>query len=77
MVCVAAAVVAYSAAHSFRQGVQVAYQLFDALAGEIVVAFERGVEFGDVGGVMLAVVNFHGLRINVRLQRVMRVGEIG
>ena len=55
----------------------VAYQLSDTLAGEIVVAFERGVEFGDVGGVMLAVVNFHGLRINMRLQRVMRVGEIG
>ena len=77
MVCVTAAVVAYSAAHGFWQGVQVAYQLSDTLAGEIVVAFERGVEFGDVGGVMLAVVNFHGLRINMRLQRVMRVGEIG
>ena len=48
-----------------------------ARPGEIVVAFERGVELGDVSGVMLAVVDFHGLRINMRLQRVMRVGEIG
>ena len=41
------------------------------------MAFERGVELGDVSSVVLAVVDFHGLRINMRLQRIMRVGEFG
>ena len=40
-------------------------------------AFERGVELRDVAVVVLAVVNLHRLRIDVRRQGVVSVGQVG
>ena len=37
------------------------------------MAFESLVEVGDVRVVMLVVVNFHGLRVNVRFECVKRI----
>ena len=45
-------------------------------AAAFAVTLERGIQVGDVGCVMLTMVNFHGLRINVGFQRVVRVREI-
>src|SRR5512139_1283489 len=39
------------------------------------MAFESLVEIGDIGPVVLVVVNLHRLRVNVRLERVERVRE--
>ena len=40
---------------------------------EVGVAFESFIQVGDVGVVMLVVMDFHGLRVDVRLERVERI----
>ena len=40
-------------------------------------ALERGVEVGHVGGVVLAVVDLHRARVDVRLEGIVCVGKIG
>ena len=47
------------------------------MLAEIGVAFDRGVEIVDVGRVVLVVVNLHRLRVDVRLERVIGVGQRG
>jgi len=37
------------------------------------VAGEGFVDIGHIGGVVLAVVNLHGLRVNVRFKRILGV----
>ena len=56
---------------------QTGQHFLERLRGEIRRLRQRRVEPGDVGGVVLAVVDFHGLRIDVRLQRVERIGQAG
>ena len=46
-----------------------AQQIFDALIEQLGMLGERVVEVGDVGLVMLAVMDLHRLRIDVRLER--------
>jgi hypothetical protein len=48
----------------------------DGLVGEV-GAFERGVGLGDVGGVVLAVVDLHGLGVDVGLEGVGAYGRSG
>ena len=73
---VAATVVAHRATDVLRHGVQIAHQVLNGFALKLSVAGDGVVELGDVGVVMLAVVDFHGLCINVRLQRIVRVREV-
>ena len=72
MISVAAAVVAHNGANVFGNGVQIANQIFHRLFLEI-SAFDRLVEVVNVGLVMLGVMDFHRTRINVRLQRIIRI----
>ena len=54
----------------------VAAQVFDALLGEA-FAFERGVEVRHVGAVMLVVMDLHRLGVDVGLQGIVRVRQVG
>ena len=47
-----------------------------ALALQVGVALEGGVEVVDVSVVVLVVVDPHRLRVDVRLQRVIGVGQV-
>ena len=73
MISVAAAVVAHDGANVFRNGVQIADQIFDRFFFQIGLAFDRLVEVVDVSLVMLGVMDFHRPRIDVRLQRIIRI----
>ena len=76
VVRVTARVVAQRAANVLGHGVEIADQVFHALAREVVVPFEGGVGLGDVSGVVFAMVNFHGLGVDVRLQRIGGVRQV-
>ena len=39
--------------------------------------FQRGIEVGDIGTVVLVVMDLHGLRVDVRLQRAEVIRERG
>ena len=73
----AAAVVAHGGADRLGQRVEVLDQLLDRLALQLGELLERGVEVVDVGLVVLAVMNLHRLRVDVRLERVERVRQGG
>jgi hypothetical protein len=77
VVGVAAAVVADGGADAFGQRVQVLDQVLDALRLQVRVRLEGGIEVVDVGLVVLAVVDLHRLRVDVRLERVERVRQAG
>ena len=66
-----AAVVADCASDIAGNRVQIADQLFDGLGFERRVTGDGVVEFGDIGVVVFAVVNLHGLVVDVRRQSVM------
>jgi hypothetical protein len=51
--------------------------LVQALALQRRVGLDRLVEIVDIGLVMLVVVELHGLRVDVRLQRIVGVGQRG
>src|SRR2546421_194235 len=65
----AAAVVADGGTDVVGNRVEAAQQLLQAPLSELGVLGQRIVEIRDVGLVMFAVVDLHGLRVNVRLQR--------
>ena len=69
VVGVASAVVADRSANVFRDIGQAAYQIVYRLGGQIGMAGQGGVQVGDVGLVMLVVVDLHGFRIDKRLER--------
>src|SRR5262245_32845075 len=73
----AAAVVAHRGANVFRDRIDAAAQLVDALRVELRMFFERGVQVGDVCLVMLPVMNLHRLRVDVRLERGEVVRKLG
>ena len=58
-----------------HDGAVVGQQFLDGLAGQIRRRFQRLVQIGDVGVVMLAVMNLHGHLVDVWLQRIGRVGQ--
>jgi hypothetical protein len=72
---VAAAVVADRPAHRLGQRVDVGEELLERPVGELGGLLERRVQVGDVRLVVLAVVDLHGLRVDVRLEHVGRVGK--
>ena len=51
-------------------------QFFDGFTGEV-SAFDGRIQLGGVSGVVLAVVNFHGARVDVRLEGVVGVWKCG
>ena len=69
--------VAHGALDRVRHLVEVAEQVLDAHRRELVAAFERSVQVGDVGSVVLVVVYLHRPRVDVGLECVERVGQIG
>src|SRR5690606_1548203 len=76
MVGVATGVVAQRAALVFGQRVEVGNDLLGALVGPL-GAFKRGVGIVDIGLVVLGVVDFHRLRVDVGLERVVGVRQFG
>jgi hypothetical protein len=75
VVPVAAAVVADRAADGFRHGGNAFAKFLNALAREIRSGFERLVQIGNVRGVVLAVVDLHGLRVDVGFESVRSVRQ--
>ena len=56
-------------ANVFGDRVQVADEVIHRFGGQFRVLGQRGIDVGDVGLVMLVVVQLHGLRIDERLER--------
>ena len=75
MVQVAAAVVPHGGANGLRHLADLREQLLDREFLEFGMAFERLVEVGDISRVVLVVVDLHGLRVDVWLERVVRIWE--
>ena len=53
------------------------HQVVEALGVQLGMLVERGVQIRHVGLVVLAVVNLHGLRVDVRFERRVVVGQRG
>jgi hypothetical protein len=68
-------VVAHGGTNTLGHRAEVAEELLEAPGGEGVLALEGGVQVGDVGGVVLVVVDPHRLLVDVRLQRVVFIGQ--
>ena len=66
-----------ASADRFRHRADALAKIVDALRREVGVVLQRVVEVRDVGVVMLAVMDFHRLRIDVRLEGVGCVGKCG
>ena len=77
MVPVTAAVVAHRRADVFGNAVDAAAEILDALALQVGMLLERGVQIGDVRLMMLPVMNLHRLRVDVRFERGEVVRELG
>ena len=75
VVHVSAAIIANDAANVFRQRGQIADQLFRALASQFRVFLNCTVQLGNVSRMVLVMVQVHGLIVNVRLQRVVLIGQ--
>ena len=71
----AAAVVPDRRPDPLRQCIQIGDQGFDGLALMIRMILECGVEIVDVGRMMLAMVNLHGLGVDMRFQCTMVVWQ--
>ena len=71
-----AGVVAYRRPLVLRELLEVREHLLDGRVGRV-GALERLVRVVDVGLVVLVVVDLHRLRVDVRLERVERVREVG
>ena len=65
----AAAVVAHGAADILRNVSQAADEIVDRLGGQVRMVGQRGVDVGDVGLVVLVVMELHGLGVDKRLER--------
>ena len=72
-----AAVVADDVANGFRHAGQSTHQIFDRLGGQIRMGFERLVDVVDVSLMVLAVMDQHGRGVDVRLQRIMGIRQVG
>ncbi len=71
---VAAAVVAHDGADVLGHGAQVFHELLGAFALEL-GPFDGVVQLGDVGRVVLVVMDLHRFRVDVRLERVIGIWE--
>ena len=72
---VAAAVVADDAADVFGDGVEVVDEVIGRFGGQIGVVGQRAVDVGDVGLVVLVVVQLHGRCVDKGLERGVVVGK--
>ena len=70
------AVVAYGPTDIFRQGIKVSHQFLNALAGQFIMPFKRGIQLGNISGMVFVMVNFHRLRVDMGLERIIRVRKI-
>ena len=75
MIGVSTAIVAHNGPDIFRHIVQVANQVLNRFFLEIGLIFERVIYIRDVGLVMFGIMNFHRPRVDVRLERVVWVGQ--
>ena len=69
----AAGVVTNCGADVLGDGLEIFQQVFERLGLQIGVAVESLVQVGDVGAVVLVVVNLHSLGVNVGFECVKRV----
>lgn len=74
MIGMAATLIDYRWTQVFRQLLDAGDQLLHRPVGEL-RAFDCRIEVVDVRLVMLGVVDFHGLRIDVRLERIVGVRQ--
>ena len=77
VVDVAAAVVLDDVADVFGDGVEVLDEVFGGFLAEVGVLFDGAVEVGDVGLVVLVVVELHGRFVDVGLEGGVIVGQRG
>ena len=77
VVDVAAAVVLDDLAHVFGDGAEVLDQVLGRLRAEFGVLLDRAVQVGDVGLVVLVVVQLHGRFVDVGLEGGVVVGKRG
>src|SRR2546427_13310784 len=75
MICMTTAVVANNIADVLRDRIHVADQLLDAFRFQIRLAGDRFVQIRDVSLMMLAVMNLHRLRVDVRFERIVWIRE--
>ena len=73
MVPMTAAVVADRSANRIGNSVQVTQELVDGFCFEFRISGDGLVEVGDIGGVVFAMVDFHGSRVDVRFERVLGI----
>src|SRR5690606_8932285 len=74
---VPAAVVPHRGADRLGNGIEVGDDLLGALAVKPRMGLEGGIEVLRVPGVVLAVMDLHRARVDVRLERVERIAEVG
>ena len=72
----AAAVIAHGGADVLRYPSEVSQEILDRQIEKTRMLLERAVEVAHIRGVMFPVVNLHRTRIDVRFERVKRVGQI-
>jgi len=58
-----------------RHGIEIHQERLDGLLRQIRRAFQRLVQVGDVGAVMLVVMDPHRLFVDMRLQGVVGIGQ--
>ena len=75
VVGVASALIADGGAGGFGPGIQICDQILDGLSGQLGMSGDGGVEIIHVGLMVLVVMQVHGGRVEVRLQRVIGVGQ--
>ena len=71
----AATAVLHRDARRLRHAAQVANQVLDGFACQIRLSGDGFIEIGHVGRVVFVMVNFHGLGVNVRFERVKGIRE--
>jgi hypothetical protein len=77
VVVVTATIVADGSADVFGDAVDVFAEVLDGVGFEVCFAGEGGVQIGDVGVVVPAMVDFHGLLVDVGFESVVGVREFG
>src|SRR3990167_4863639 len=75
MVKMASAVIAHRGPYFFGQYVQAGKQIFQTFFLKLRVFFQSSVQFKNIARVVLAVVQLHGLGVNIRLKRVVRIWQ--
>ncbi len=77
VVGVTTSIVAHGGTNAFRNRAEIGDERFDAFGCEIIVAFQGLVQIGDISGVVFAMVDFHGLGIDVGFECIFSVGQFG